>query len=86
MIIWIGVICATALMLAAIVTAVMAWRIQAGARRREAMADADGGVSPAEWQAARRLKRIALICLGLSLFVAACIWAVFGGAIADQMA
>ena len=56
-------------------------------RERDAIADVDtGSVSPAEWQRVRQLKRIALVCLVVSVFAGACIWAVFGGAIMDSLA
>ncbi len=87
MVVWTAIVCVLALLLVAVVSWFMAYRIGAQARTREAVADVDtGGVSPAEWQRVRLLKRVALISLVLAVFTGACFWAVFGGAIMDSLA
>ncbi len=83
----IAIACVAAVLLAAVILWLMAARIEAQARTRDAVADVDtGGVSPAEWQRVRQLKRMALACLVVSVFAAACIWALFGAAIMDSLA
>jgi cbb3-type cytochrome oxidase subunit 3 len=87
MVVWTGIVSAAALMLVAIGSWLIAYRIQSRARARDAVADVDtSGTNPTEWQKVRRLKRTALICLVLSIFMAACVWAMFGGAILDSLA